>query len=416
MLLDQWLHESDGDAIGLERPIRGGALLGGPHPPLPVQPRSLRAPLPPDPGTEVRVRRTGWRSLAAWVVGLSLALCAVPTISTRHAVAQHVDDAETRAAGFKRDWPALYDQLVNLERANAVFFGALVKARKNVKEAEVYRELNARVTETAGPQSEDVEARKGYEALGSRAAELIRRTHAFHREVLAIFASVELDGREQALDAAVDRYLSQAEVSLPDVPKDMNILYDHPYTSFVVENFTPKRKQTYPSLTGFVWASHWFQLAVQEPLEVGADREERAKGVAIVTDRFRRKLSGGKPPDAFPTELPLAPSIAPGLVSAHLRSAAILDNLNMMQDVLADVLVHPNVPNLRTAIDDVIRQFTDRSERVVEVDDWITMALRHSIFAQGGPALRTMTQSDRNGSGHVQHARGSRSIPPGGMR
>lgn len=356
------------------------------------------------------------RSLPTWFLAISLALCAGATLPSFYARAQQVDDAESRAAGLKQDWPELYNQLVGLERANGVFFGALIKARDKVKEADVYRQLTERVAEANGSQPEDIEARKGYEALGPRAAELIRRTHAFHREVLAIFASVDIDTREQALDAAVDRYLSRAEVSLPDVPKDMNILYDHPYTSFVIENFTPKRKQTYPSLTGFVWASHWFQLAVQEPLEVATDRDERARGVAIVTERFRRKLSGGKPPDAFPSELPLAPSIAPGLVSAHLRSAAILDNLNMMQDVLADVLVHPKVPNVRTAVDEVVRQFTDRNDRVVEVDDWITMALRHSIFAQGGPALRTMTQSDRNGSGHVQHARGSRSIPPGGMR
>ena len=103
-------------------------------------------------------------------------------------------------------------------------------------------------------------------------------------------------------------------------------------------------------------------------------------------------------------------------VAAQLRAAAIIDNLNMMHDVLADVLVHPKVGNVRAAIDEVIAQFTDRSYRVVEVDDWITMALRHSIFAQGGPALGTMTQSDRNSSGHFQHFGRARSISPGGMR
>ena len=45
------------------------------------------------------------------------------------------------------------------------------------------------------------------------------------------------------------------------------------------------------------------------------------------------------------------------------------------------------------------------------------MALRHSIFAQGGPALGVMTASDRNSSGHFQHTgRGGRAMPPGGVR
>ena len=61
----------------------------------------------------------------------------------------------------------------------------------------------------------------------------------------------------------------------------------------------------------------------------------------------------------------------------------------------------------------MIEQFTDRKYRVVEVDDWIKMALRHSIFEQGGPAIGVMTASDRNGSGHLQHVNGGKGILPG---
>ena len=41
------------------------------------------------------------------------------------------------------------------------------------------------------------------------------------------------------------------------------------------------------------------------------------------------------------------------------------------------------------------------------------MALRHSIFEQGGPAIGVMTASDRNGSGHLQHVSGAKGILPG---
>ena len=231
--------------------------------------------------------------------------------------------------------------------------------------------------------------------------------------MLAIFAGVGAAGRARALDEAVERYLSRPEVSLPDVPKDMTILYDHPYTSFVSDEAGPRRKQPYPNLSGFLWATHWFQLAALEPLELATDPDERRQGLTVVAERFGRKLSAGKPPDAFPTELPLAPCIAPGLVAIHLRAAAILDNLNMLHAVLTDVLVHAKVGNLRAALDGAIVQFTSRTERVVEVDDWIQMALRHSIFAQGGPALGTMTQSERNNNGHLQHSKGSRATMRG---
>ena len=349
------------------------------------------------------------RTVAALLSVLLLLSATLPNTSQ----ARQAAEADRLIASFRSGWPELYARLVGLERAHGVLYGALALGRGKVTESLVYRQMTRRMAGSALSALPDPEADKGYAALGARGAEVIRRTHALHREVLAIFASVEASDRERALDAAVDRYLSRPELALPDVPKDMTILYDHPYSSFVPDAIDPRRTQTYPSLTGFVWASHWFQLAVQEPL---ADSDARLQGLKVVTDRFERKLSSGQPPDAFPTELPLAPSIAPGLVSAHLRAAAIIDNLNMMHDVLADVLVHPKVGDVRAAIDEVIAQFTDRSYRVVEVDDWITMALRHSIFAQGGPALGTMTQSDRNSSGHFQHFGRARSISPGGMR
>jgi hypothetical protein len=44
------------------------------------------------------------------------------------------------------------------------------------------------------------------------------------------------------------------------------------------------------------------------------------------------------------------------------------------------------------------------------------MALRHSIFEQGGPALGTMTANERNNSGHFQHSRSGKAMPPRGMQ
>jgi hypothetical protein len=351
--------------------------------------------------------------MASTAVLLVLSCLVVLPAST---LAQKTGDTNSLVASFSRDWPDLNARLIGIERAHGVLYGALIHGKGKLNEADVYRRMTGRVAAPAASASRDVEAEKGYDALGARGAEIVRRTQAFHREILAIFAGVEASARERALEEAVDRYLSKPNVALTDVPKDMGILYDHPYTSFVNDESNPRRELKYPTLNGFVWASHWYQLAAQEPLDVTADRTERKNGLKVVSDRFDRKLSNGTPPDAYPTELPLAPSIAPTLVSASLRAAAIIDNLNIMQDVLGDVAVHPKVGNLRAAIDEVIDQFTDRGYRIVDVDDWITMALRHSIFEQGGPALGTMTRSERNNSGHLQHLRGGRAIPPGGMR
>jgi len=327
------------------------------------------------------------------------------------AAAQGTTAVERRVATFERDHPELYALVIGVTRAHGVLYGALARGRGKTREAETFGRMTRRTSPGALISRPDPEAEAGYAMLGAKGAEVIRRTQAFQLEVLAILATVDASARTKALDEATDRYLSRPEVSLPDVPKDMTILYDHPYSSIVVPvPGAPKRKT--PRLKGFVWAATWLQLAAAEPLEL-ATGADRARGLEVVTDRFQRKLAYGKPPQTFPSELPLAPSIAPELVTTHLRTAAIIDNLNMMHAVLADVLEHPKVTGVRAAIDDVVEQFTNRTYRVVDVDDWIRMALRHSIFEQGGPAIGVMTVSDRNGSGHLQHLNGGRGILPG---
>lgn len=368
-------------------------------------------------GAIARTSRRAWCVGAASGAALGcVAPAALAEVLTGGGAGQGQVVSHTRLGEeFARAWPQLHARLIGLERAHGVLFGALAR-RAAVSESEVFRRMAARASSGAGNPPRDQEADAGYALLGARAAETIRRTHLFHREVLAIFAILDPSARTAAIDDAVGRYVDRPGVSLPDRPKDMTILYDHPYTTFVDDEIAPVRQLRYPTLTGFVWASHWYQLAVQEPLERARDAAARKAGLDAVAARFQRKLVQGPQPDAFPAELPLAPSIAPGLVLVHPRAAAIFDNLSMMLDVLMDVLVHPQGAQVRGALDTVVEQFSDRTYRVVEIDDWITMALRHSIFAQGGPALETMTESDRNSSGHFQHARRGARIPPGGMR
>jgi hypothetical protein len=312
--------------------------------------------------------------------------------------------------------PDLHARLVALERAQGVLYGALVAGNGKVNESDVLRLMTRRLTDVGASSRPDPEADRGFAALGERAAALIRRGHAFHRDVLAGYAARTVVGRRAAIEDAVRSYRTDSGPRLPDAPKDMSILYDHPYSSFSQPKppaTEPRRELAYPALTGFIWSAHWYELAASEPFDRYDDPAGRDKALATVAERFQRKLSGGKPPDAFPTELPLAPAIAPGLVAVHERAAAILDNLNMMQTVIMDVLVHRAVANRQQAIDDVVAQFTNREYRCVQTDEWILMALRHSIFAQGGPALATMTADERNAfSGmHGQHY-GRRAPPP----
>lgn len=301
--------------------------------------------------------------------------------------------------------PELDARLIRLERAQGVFLGALIKGDGTIDQADVLRRVRQRALDLSSPAQPDGEADRAVDALGPRAAAIIRDGHRFHREVLAIIGGVSPSQRRVALDAAVQRYRSGRQ-SLADAPKDMAILYDHKYTSFVAPKppaTEPTRSLKYAPLTGLIWATHWYELAAVEPLDMSNDMAAREQGLATIAARLSRMLSAGEPPDGYPTELPLAPAIAPGLVAANERAAAIIDNLDMMLSVIEDVLVHPGVADRRAAVDQVVAQFTDRQYRCVQNDEWIVVALRHSIFDQGGFALAPMPRFERNAFGHGQH-------------
>jgi hypothetical protein len=340
-----------------------------------------------------------------------LAVCAaavlvvVPLLVSSSVRAAAGQDAP--ATSLERAAPELHARLVAIERAQRLLIDALAAAYGNVVEANLLQRVSRTLADAQSRVAADPEGERGVAGLGARAAGLIRRAHAFHRQVVGIYATVPPLDRTRALDEAVRQYRS-VPGALPDVPKDMTILYDHPFTPFVPPrppDTEPRRALRYPSLTGFMWATHWYELAVFEPLEPFGRPAERQQGLGVVAGRFAHKLAAAGADDGYPTELPLAPAIAPGLVALHERSAAVIDNLNMMLDVITDILVHRAVPDRRAAVDEVISQFTTRDYRCVQADEWIVVALRHSIFAQGGFALHPMNSYERNAfyGGHGQH-------------
>jgi len=331
-------------------------------------------------------------------------------------VASAASGGDLQEAALETIAPAVHARLLGQERAQSLLFQALAKGQRRTDERDVLERMTRGLSASAPSAEPAPGVFTEFDALGPPGAALIRRAFAFQREVIAIYASRSAATRRDALDAAVRRYQNGPGVAVADAAKDMSILYDHPFTSFVPPVYPeaePHRELPYPTLTRSMWAARWYGLAVIAPFEDFPAGPERDRALATVDARLRAKLSFGALPEAPPTELPLTPAIAPGLVALHEGAASIIDNLHMMLDVLADVLAHPAVRNRRAAVETVIAQFSDREYRCVQADEWIVVALRHSIFAQGGPALAPMTARERNSfSGvHGQHY-GPRRLPP----
>ena len=259
--------------------------------------------------------------------------------------------------------------------------------------------------------SEEAEALgEGYGVLGDRAEEIIRWGQAFQKEILSILADPDIPhprgsasepgvlDRRVALEHAVNRYRLRPEAALAGVPKDMNVLYGHEYALGF--------RTGYADLDGFIWAGHWLRLAASAPLADRPPGDSRAEGVDTVSTRYYAKLTYGEPPEFFPSEIPLAPAIAPGLIWLSPEAAMIWDNLSMYLEVLADVLAAPDIPDVPAAIEATTSFFMDPDMGYTDQDEWEIMALRHGIFYQGGHALAVMLRSERNVGGHAAHIQG----------
>jgi hypothetical protein len=321
------------------------------------------------------------------------------------------------AEALRRYHPDVLRMLERLELAQGLALRQLAQERREVRargsdastmgsEPVTVAGLTALVHEKGAAR--DVElGEAAWAVLGPRGAEIVRRGHAFQREVLSILSDPDVPDTRAALAQAVRRYRSRPEYALPDVPKDMQVLYDHAYALGF--------RTGHPELDGLIWAGQWFRLAATEPLTDIEPGAERAAGLDTVLTRYFAKLSHGEPPQAFPTELPLAPAIAPGLIWLSPETAMIWDNLSMLLEVAADVLASPEVPDVRAGLEATFDHFLDPDVAVTDRDDWEIMALRHGIFFQGGYPLSVMTESERNHDMHMGAHGGSGFRPILGM-
>jgi hypothetical protein len=220
-----------------------------------------------------------------------------------------------------------------------------------------------------------------YSRLAPEAKAMFEWAHILHRQVYDVLADERLD------DAAKDRelrrleayYLSRRDVAFSTRPKTMALMQEQPYSLAF--------RQGYPKFNGLIWAYHWLQVGLYEPLVVGRTVEERQAGVAATVARFRQML--GSPPDGFPVVMPMTGAVAPEFTRRWPTLAIIFDNLHSMHDVISDILANPTVArgDKRAAILTAAAAYRDDSTEVMTVEGWKRMTEMMGVHNQGGPAV-----------------------------
>ena len=227
-------------------------------------------------------------------------------------------------------------------------------------------------------------------AIDRHTAEVFKRGRNFEEALFTIYIDGDVADKLAAVADAIESYLSDDQHSVAIVPKESDYLLSHEQANGL--------KTAFPLLRGFMWTHQWLQLAALEAVILqGLDLQFNG-GVDVALERFWNKIgsSGGMTMFPAPGELPMAPAIAPDLYSQSPEAAIILDNLNLLETVIADILAFPNAENRGELMNQAITYFTGKDTNNAQSMDYLLFALRGGIYNQGGPAVGELMQSERN--------------------
>jgi len=221
-----------------------------------------------------------------------------------------------------------------------------------------------------------------YAKLAWRAKLMFDWAHVLHRQIYDVYADerVPQARKDSLIERLTDSYLSRGDIAFAPVPKSMALMDEQHYSQVF--------RRRFPKFNGLIWAYHWLQVGLYEPIIAGRTPEERKAGVQAAVARFWDMLRD--PPASMPRVMPLTPSVAPEFTRRHPRAAAIFDNLHMMHDIISDILAADTVPRAqkRETIYTALAEFRDTTKNVMTQDEWELMGHHMGgIEAMGGPAV-----------------------------
>ncbi|MDO8272646.1 MAG: hypothetical protein Q7U82_12120 [Gammaproteobacteria bacterium] len=241
----------------------------------------------------------------------------------------------------------------------------------------------------------DEEASKAYAdntAINRHTSEILSRGRDFENTLFEIFLDESISDKPAAVNAAITDYLSDDRHSVSTFPKESEFLVEHDQAAGF--------KTAFPRLSGLMWTQQWLQLASLEAIILETLDKQFTNSVDTALERFWSKIGtdGGMSVFPPPSELPMAPAIAPDLYTQSPEAAIILDNLNILETVVADILSYPNEEDREAKIDAAVALFTNKEADSSQPAEYLLFALRGGIYDQGGPAIGELTRSERNRS------------------
>lgn len=217
-----------------------------------------------------------------------------------------------------------------------------------------------------------------YAKLAWQAKQMFDWAHVLHRQIYDVYSDERLPmaTKDSLIERLTDYYLSREDVAFTPVPKSMALMDG--------QRFSQVFRREHAKFNGLIWAYHWLQVGLYEPLIAGATGAEKKQLVQTTVARFWEMVQK----ETYPAVMPMTSAIAPEFSRRHPRAAVIFDNLHMMHDIISDVLASPLVPSdaKREAIYGQLAEFRNPATNVITMAEWRMMADHMGgIEAMGGP-------------------------------
>lgn len=220
-----------------------------------------------------------------------------------------------------------------------------------------------------------------YAKIAPEAKLMFEWAHLLHRQIYDVLADERLSQPQKDAEVAelVEYYKSRPDLAFSSQPKSMDVM-DGQFYSLAF-------REKYPKFNGLIWAYHWLQVGLYEPLMVNVDASGRSAGVNATVGRFWQMLEDA--PETMPYLMPMTGAVAPTFAARYPEPAIIFDNLHMLHDIISDVLTSPEVPRSakRQEILAAADLLKDDTAYAISFDEWRMMPEMMGLNNMGGPSV-----------------------------
>ena len=335
--------------------------------------------------------RRGVARMAILAFALAGAGAGAGAVAPREAEAQWSTTYEQFYLQAKHNWQFRHQYQAADRLFNAFDFGHAILyetlwTKPNAPAAELEEKWYDRLTKEILVHPPRVPLEEGaieirYAQLAPEAKVMFEWAHILHRQMYDVLSDERLSQAEKDSEVArlLAYYRTRPDIAFSSRPKSMELMQEQSYSLAF--------RQKYPKFNGLIWAYHWLQVGLYEPLMVNETPESRQAGVRATAARFWQMLED--PPRSFPYVMPMTAAVAPRFAERYPEAAIIFDNLHSMHDVISDILANPGVPRdrKRSEIMRAARLFRDDTSYVMPVAAWRTMAQHMGLENMGGPTV-----------------------------